>query len=103
MQKAGPSKPKPRRGRNPLEDRGEVILSNGLSARQWEWIQQEAANKMPKVDAAWYQRFMVQTFIDAVEKSRADIREIVTPELDKEFEAVTQGKQNPKSNKSTKI
>lgn len=77
---------KPRRGRAPKEDRGDIVLPNGLYAWQWEWFQREAKNKVPSVDAAWYMRFACQAFIDSVEASRADIREVVVPQDDQKFE-----------------
>jgi hypothetical protein len=94
---------KPRRGRPDKEDRGSIILSNGLSARQWEWLQREANNKVPAVDAAYLQRLAVQTFIDAVEASRTG--PVATPEQDQQFEKLVKSKTtNPKnqtrSNKS---
>lgn len=93
-------KPKARRGRPVEEDRGEIILSNGLSARQWEFIKREAANKTPAVDAAWLQRFYIQIVIDAIEASRAG--PVATPEEDQKFEKLVKSKSNHKSKKLPK-
>lgn len=90
----------PRHGRTPKADRSEIILSNGLSARQWEWIQKEAASKTPQLDGAQYQRYIVDIHIDAVEASRAG--SVATPNDDEKFEKLVDGKSSSKSKKSNK-
>lgn len=84
-------------GRPLKENRAEIILSNGLSARQWDWIKREAANKVPPVDAAYFQRWMIDVVIAAIEASRTDVVELATPKDDQKFEKlVKQATQEPK-------
>lgn len=88
---------KPVRGRPVKTDREEIVLSNGLFKRQWLWIQKEADAK--GVDAAWYQRFMVDMVIDSVEASRAG--SVATPEEDKQYERLVK-QTNHKKKKQTR-
>ncbi len=61
---------------------GETILSNGWYERQWQRIQREAA--LVPVDAAVYQRIVMDWWFDHIDASRSGT--VATPEQDKSFE-----------------
>jgi len=69
-------------GRPPKEDRGEIILNNGLSQKQWDWYRKEAARK--GIDGMALVRVAAQWFMDSVEASRNG--SIATVEDDEKFE-----------------
>ncbi|MEO6564816.1 MAG: hypothetical protein ABIO63_02170 [Casimicrobiaceae bacterium] len=75
----------------------EKVLTNNLYKRQWNWIQKEA--KLKSIDAAQYQRMIVQWWIDSVEASR--ISSIATEQDDQNFERLV-NKSKSKKKKSNK-
>jgi len=78
----------------------EKIISNGFAQHQWDWLQKEA--KAKGIDAAQYQRMILDWWIDSVEAARS--ASVATPLDDRKFEKLIKPKK-PKastSNKNTK-
>ena len=82
-----------------IRKEGENILSNGWFERQWQWIQREAA--LIPMDAAVYQRIVMDWWIDSIEASRTGA--VVTPEQDQAFEKLVRGAKNSNTRKKHKL